>query len=328
LQNNLVQILNLKKYFRIKKGIFFKTNDYIKAVDNVKINIEANKTLGLVGESGSGKTTLSKCILKLLNPDEGKIIFDGIDITNYSMKQMIPLRKRMQIIFQDPYSSLNPRFTVLKTILEGMNIHKIYDIEKRYERVHELLNMVGLNDNDLNKFPHEFSGGQRQRIVIARALSLNPDFIVCDEPVSSLDVSIQSQIINLLKDLQMQLNLTYLFISHNLAVIRNISDDIAIMYLGQIVEYASSEKIFLEPKHPYTKALLNATPEINPDKKPHRIVLKGNIPSASKIPNGCRFHPRCPEKIKECSYIEPVLSINESHQVRCLLYKECFPDII
>jgi oligopeptide/dipeptide ABC transporter ATP-binding protein len=300
----------------------------VKAVDDVSFQIKKGETLGLVGESGCGKTTIGRSLLRLIEPTGGKVIFEGKDVTAMNHKELKDVRKDMQIIFQDPYSSLNPRMTVGGMITEILKFHKIAEGEKAEKRVYELLEIVGLSRLHARRYPHEFSGGQRQRIGIARALSVEPKFIVCDEPVSALDVSIQSQIINLLQDLQNELGLTYLFISHDLSVVEHLSDRVCVMYLGQIVEAADCKDLYDKPMHPYTEALLSAVPVPDPRKKTQRIILKGDVPSPANVPTGCYFHPRCPKIIKgQCEHIEPVLAaVNQStHYVKCILYPESYP---
>lgn len=324
----LLEVQNLKKYFPIKKGILSKTIGYVKAVDDVSFQIRKGETLGLVGESGCGKTTIGRSLLRLIEPTGGVVNFEGQNVTEMDSKALKKLRKDMQIIFQDPYSSLNPRMTVGGMITEILKFHEISEGEAADKRVEELLDIVGLSKLHARRYPHEFSGGQRQRIGIARALSVEPKFIVCDEPVSALDVSIQSQIINLLQDLQNNLGLTYLFISHDLSVVEHISDRVAVMYLGQIVEIADCKELYAGTKHPYSEALLSAVPIPDPKQKRKRIILAGDVPSPANVPSGCYFHPRCP-KIKkgECEIIRPVLaSLNQSsHEVKCLLYPESYP---
>jgi oligopeptide/dipeptide ABC transporter ATP-binding protein len=324
----LLDVQNLKKYFPIKRGLFSKTVGYVKAVDDVSFKINKGETLGLVGESGCGKTTIGRSILRLIEPTGGKVIFEGKDVTEMGTDELKKVRKDMQIIFQDPYSSLNPRMTVGGMITEILKYHEIAEGEAAEKRVLELLEKVGLSKLHARRYPHEFSGGQRQRIGIARALSVEPKFIVCDEPVSALDVSIQSQIINLLQDLQKELGLTYLFISHDLSVVEHISDRVAVMYLGQIVEVADVKDLYAQTKHPYSQALLSAVPVPDPKKKRSRIILTGDVPSPAKVPTGCYFHPRCPKIIKgECEHIHPLLApLNQStHMVKCLLYPESYP---
>ncbi|MCD6459800.1 dipeptide ABC transporter ATP-binding protein [bacterium] len=300
-QNNfLIEVKNLRKYFPVRKGFFAKTHAYVKAVDDISFSIEKCKTLGLVGESGCGKTTAGRTILRLLEPTSGEVIFDGKPLFNLKRRELKSLRKEIQIIFQDPYSSLNPRMPVGSIIEEGLLIHRIGNKKFRRSRAKELLDIVGLAPDYYNRYPHEFSGGQRQRIGIARALALNPKFIVCDEAVSALDVSVQAQIINLLENLQKEFGLAYMFISHDLGVVKHVSDYIAVMYLGKIVEYASTDNLFSNPLHPYTQALLSAIPVPDPRSGKKRIVLKGDIPSPVNPPSGCYFHPRCPQAKDKC----------------------------
>jgi len=321
----IIEVKNLKKYFPIKRGIILSKHvGDVKAVDDVSFYIRKGETLGLVGESGCGKSTVARTIIRLLEPTDGQIIFDGIDITKLSNKDLRKIRKDMQIIFQDPYSSLNPRMTVSEIIGEPLEVHGIVrNSQEKEKRVQELLELVGLAPYHATRYPHEFSGGQRQRIGIARALALNPKFIVADEPTSALDVSIRSQIINLMQDLQKEFKLTYLFISHDLAVIRHICDRIAVMYLGKIVEIANNDDLYNSPLHPYTQALLSAIPIPDPEvaEKRKKIVLTGDVPSSVNPPSGCRFHPRCPSVMDICSKEEPILKeINPGHFVACHLY--------
>jgi oligopeptide/dipeptide ABC transporter ATP-binding protein len=298
--DNLVEVKGLRTHFPIKAGVFSHTVGHVKAVDGVSFSIPAGKTLGLVGESGCGKTTIGRTLIRLLQPTEGTFTFDGQDVFSLSSGKMKKLRQDVQMMFQDPYGSLNPRMTVEGIIGEAMKVHRFVSGKQRQDRVVDLMEKVGLSPEHLNRYPHEFSGGQRQRIGIARALALDPKFIICDEPVSALDVSIQSQIINLLQDLQNQLKLTYLFIAHDLAVVEHISDFVAVMYLGRIVEYADRDTLYANPVHPYTQALLSAIPEPTPTKGKQRIVLGGEVPSPSHPPSGCPFHPRCPLAEEGC----------------------------
>ena len=321
--NSLLEIKNLVKFFPIKKGVFRKTVGWIKAVDDISFEVYEGETLGLVGESGCGKTTTALSILRLEEPTKGQVIFDGKDITKIKKSDMRKERKNMQIIFQDPYSSLNPRMKIKDIIAEGMLTHGILkNTKERYKRVRELLDKVGIPAEYMDRFPHEFSGGQRQRIGIARALALEPKIVMCDEAVSALDVSIRSQIINLLKDLQSEFKLTYLFIAHDLSVIKYICDRVVVMYLGKIVEIADKKELFADTMHPYTQALISAVPVPNPDYKKERIILKGDVPSPANPPKGCRFHPRCSKVMKICSEIEPKLKeVKDGHFCACHLYK-------
>lgn len=303
----LVEVKNLKKYFPVRGGLRKGNRQVLKAVDDVTFSIYKGETLGLVGESGCGKTTVGRTVLKLYSPTGGQIIFDGEDITNLSDRQMRPYRKRMQIIFQDPYASLNPRMTVGDIIAESIDIHNIAKGDDRKAMIYDLLDKVGLNGEHANRYPHEFSGGQRQRIGIARALAVNPDFIVCDEPISALDVSIQAQVVNLLKDLQDEMGLTYLFIAHDLSMVKHISDRVGVMYLGKLVEIAASAELYNIPLHPYTQALLSAVPVPDPDtmEQRNRIILKGDVPTPINPPSGCRFRTRCPIARDICAEKEP-----------------------
>ncbi len=317
----LLQVKNLVKYFPIKKGVFRRTVGWIKAVDDISFEVYEGETVGLVGESGCGKTTTALTILRLEEPTGGQVIFDGKELTKMKRSKMRREKKNMQIIFQDPYSSLNPRMKVKNIIAEGMLTHNILNSQQRYKRVGELLERVGIPVEYMDRFPHEFSGGQRQRIGIARALALEPKIIMCDEPVSALDVSIRSQIINLLKDLQKEYNLTYLFVAHDLSVIKYVSDKVIVMYLGKIVEIADKKEFFINTLHPYAQALISAVPVPNPDYKKDRIILKGDVPSPANPPKGCRFHPRCSKIMKICSKIEPELvEAKEEHFVACHLF--------
>jgi len=314
----LLEVHDLKTYFPIQAGFFGRIAGYVKAVDGVSFRIHPGKTLGLVGESGCGKTTVGRTILRLVPAVSGRILFDGFDVLQIPPARLKPLRRQMQIMFQDPYGSLNPRMNVETIVGEPLKVHGIASGSSRRQRVVELLEQVGLSRRYLDRYPHEFSGGQRQRIGIARALALGPKFLVCDEPVSALDVSIQSQIINLLMDLQACLGLTYLFIAHDLAVVRHISDEVAVMYLGRIVEHAPRDILFERPLHPYTQALLSAIPVPQPGLRQKRIVLTGEIPSPANPPSGCPFHPRCPLAEDRCRQEQQVLAEYEKgHWAAC-----------
>lgn len=315
--DTLVEVKHLKKYFPLKSGIIRRTREWVHAVDNVDLTINKGETFGLVGESGCGKSTLGRTILFLHKPTEGEIRFEGTLLNQPTMKVV---RSKMQMVFQDPFGSLNPRMTVGDIIGRPMEIHGIRPLEERRKRIGTLLNEVGLNPDHANRYPHEFSGGQRQRIAVARALSLNPSFIILDEPTSALDVSVQAQILNLFKDLQQKLGLTYLFISHNLNVINHVSNRIAVMYLGKIVEQAPTTTLFHKQAHPYTQALFSAIPVPDPKLKRERIVLPGDIPNPTNPPSGCRFHPRCPVAIQKCSVEEPGWrEISSKHWTACHL---------
>jgi len=312
-----LRVEGLKKYFPVRRGFFQRAAGWIKAVDGIDLEIEPGKTLALVGESGCGKSTVAKVILRLIEPDEGKLIYKGSDITNISHREMKHLRKEMQIVFQDPFGSLNPRMTVGQTIEEGLRGMDLSKRERR-DRRDELLEMVGISAISSDRYPHEFSGGQRQRVGVARALSVSPSLIICDEPVSALDVSIQAQIINLLKDLQDRLGLSYLFISHDLNVVGYLSDKVAVMYLGHIMEYASTEELFESPLHPYTLALLSAVPVAEPDKRLELKSLSGDVPSPLDPPPGCKFQGRCPQVEERCREEEIGFArVSEDHLVRC-----------
>ena len=316
----LIEVRNLTKHFPAGAGLFGVQGSAVKAVDGVSFNIRRGETFGLVGESGCGKSTTGRCILRLIEPTSGEVSFQGHNLLSVGSDEMRRLRRDMQIIFQDPYSSLNPRMRVGQIIEEPLIIHRIADRRRRRDRVSELLGLVGLEADHARRYPHEFSGGQRQRIGIARALALDPKFIVCDEPVSALDVSVQAQVVNLLQDLQERLGLTYLFISHGLSVVEHISTRVGIMYLGKLVEVASSEEIFHNPLHPYTRALLSAIPNPDPDHRRERLPLAGDIPTAIDPPSGCRFRTRCPIAEPRCADEEPQLvEVGRDHLVACMV---------
>ncbi len=317
-KNTIIQVKKLKQYFPIKKGLFGTSKEFIKAVDNIDFFINTGETFGLVGESGCGKTTLGRTIIQLIPPTAGVVYYMGTNLSTITKKELRKLRPHMQIVFQDPSSSLNPRMTVKQIIGEPLYINKKMRGEELTKKILELLKTVGLDEQHMYRFPHEFSGGQKQRIGVARALALNPDFIILDEPTSALDVSVQAQILNLFKDLQNKFNLTYLFITHDLSVIKYISDRVAVMYAGKIVELAPTKELFKEQFHPYTQALLAAIPVPTPKIKRKRIYLKGEVPSLINPPSGCRFHPRCSDAKPECSKQEPKLKeIKKGHYVAC-----------
>ncbi|EIT84661.1 oligopeptide/dipeptide ABC transporter ATPase [Fictibacillus macauensis ZFHKF-1] len=317
----LVKVENLKKHFPIKGGVLGSTVGQVKAVDGVSFTIKKGETLGLVGESGCGKSTTGRMLLRLLEPSEGKVYFEGKDILSLSSSEMRKMRRDMQMVFQDPYASLNPRHTVEKILEEPLIVHGMRNRQERKKRVKELLEVVGLSSYHAGRYPHQFSGGQRQRIGIARALAVNPKLIIADEPVSALDVSIQSQVLNLLQDLQKEFDLTYLFIAHDLGVVRHISDRVGVMYLGNIVELSTSEELYDEPLHPYTQALLSAVPIPDVDVKRERIILKGDVPSPSNPPKGCAFHTRCPQAMERCGSERPAFQeMKDGHYVACHLY--------
>lgn len=324
-ENILLDVSHVTKYFRAQSMVFLRREKYVKAVDDVSLQIARGETLGLVGESGCGKTTLGYIILHLIEPTSGKVHFEEKDITDLYRRDARRLRKDMQIIFQDPFSSLNPRLTVGSILREVLRVHDMVPENQIQNRVAELLKLVGLDSSHAKRYPHEFSGGQRQRIGIARALAVQPKFIVCDEPVSSLDVSIQAQILNLLNDLQEEFGLTYLFIAHNLTIVEHMSDRVAVMYLGKIVELANHDSLYNEPKHPYTQALLSSIPIPDPTYNGERKILLGDVPSPVVVPSGCPFHTRCPQAFDACTQVMPHLEeITERHLVSCLLYEQCW----
>jgi oligopeptide transport system ATP-binding protein len=317
----LLEVKNLKKHFPIQAGLLQRTVGYVKAVDDVSFYVNQGETLGIVGESGCGKSTTGRMIMRLLDPTEGSILFEGKDISKLSQSEIRPYRREIQMVFQDPYASLNPRKTVGNLLEEPYVIHNLYSPKERKERVQELLEIVGLNAVHYDRYPHEFSGGQRQRIGIARALTLRPKLIVADEPVSALDVSIQSQVLNLMEDLQEEFNLTYIFVAHDLSVVRHISDRVGVMYLGKLAEIGPNDEIYSNPLHPYTQSLLSAVPVPNPKVKRERIILKGDVPSPSNPPKGCVFHTRCPKAMDHCKTEIPVLQeYKQGHYVSCHLY--------
>lgn len=320
MSESLLKVEHVVKHFPIHGGLFSRQVASVKAVSDISFELKKGETLGLVGESGCGKSTLGRCLIRLIEPTSGKIFFNGEDITTVDNDRMRDLRRKMQIIFQDPYASLNPRMTIGAILEEPLVIHNLYPNEKeRKERVAELIKLVGLRPEHLTRYPHEFSGGQRQRVGIARALAVNPEIIICDEPVSALDVSIQAQVINLLMELQQKLGLTYIFIAHDLKVVEHVSTKVAVMYLGQIVEMATADELYKNPQHPYTKALLSAIPIPDPKPRPERIILTGDVPSPIAPPPGCYFNPRCPMASAECKMTKPELvEKSKGHFVSCL----------
>ena len=314
----LVEVNNLVKYFPVRAGLLQRVVNHVKAVDDVSFIVRQGETLGLVGESGCGKTTVGRTMLRLVEPTSGAVKFDGKDVFSMKPQELKIVRRDMQIIFQDPYASLDPRVPIGESVMEGLHIHRIGTPKERVDIMLETLKKVGLEDYHARRYPHEFSGGQRQRIGIARALALRPRFIICDEPVSALDVSIQSQVLNILKDLQGEFGLTYLFIAHNLSVVEHVSSRVAVMYLGKMVELATREDLFRSPLHPYTQALMSAIPVPNPRLKRERVILKGDVPSPLNPPKGCRFHPRCPWAIEICSHEEPEFKeLKPNHWAAC-----------
>jgi oligopeptide/dipeptide ABC transporter ATP-binding protein len=317
-ERDLVEVKNLVKYFPVRGGLLQRVIAQVQAVENVSFSIRRGETLGLVGESGCGKTTVGRTLLRLIPATKGEVLFEGRNVFSANGRELKALRRDMQIIFQDPYSSLDPRMPVGESIGEGLLVHGMRNRKERFEIVINTLRKVGLEDYHARRYPHEFSGGQRQRIGIARALALRPKFIVCDEPVSALDVSIQAQVLNILKELQSEFNLTYLFIAHNLSVVEHISDRVAVMYLGKMVELADRDELYKNPLHPYTQALMSAIPVPDPDLKRDRIILKGDVPSPLRPPTGCRFHPRCPVALEHCSREEPQFrEASPGHWVAC-----------
>jgi len=317
-KKDLVEVKNLYKYFPVRGGLLQRVVAWVQAVDDVSFSVRQGETLGLVGESGCGKTTVGRTMLRLTEPTGGAVLYEGIDLFSLHGSELKKMRRNMQIIFQDPYASLDPRMPIGESIAEGLKIHNIGTPRDRFETVIETLRKVGLEDYHARRYPHEFSGGQRQRIGIARALALQPKFIICDEPVSALDVSIQSQVLNILNDLQKEFGLTYLFIAHNLSVVEHISHRVAVMYLGKVIEMTTREELFRNPLHPYTQALMSAIPIPDPTLKRERIILPGDVPSPLNPPSGCRFHPRCPVAMEHCALEEPpFIEVSPDHWVAC-----------
>ena len=320
---NLLEVRNLKKYYSVKSGFLKKDCRSVKAVDGINLSVKQGEILGIVGESGCGKSTLGRSILRLIEPTSGEVIFEGTNICGLKKEEMRLKRREMQIVFQDPGASLNPRLTVGEIIGEPLEVFHICEGKEKEERIYKLMDLVGINRAYINRFPHEFSGGQRQRLGIARALAVNPKLIICDEPVSALDVSIRAQVLNLMKELKDKLNLTYIFISHDLSVVHHICDRVAVMYLGRVVEIADKKQIYENPVHPYTKALLSAIPMPDPEVKRERIILQGDVPNPADPPSGCHFHKRCPYAKKECSEtVPPFVTVEPGHQVLCWLAEE------
>ena len=319
----LLQVKNLKKYFPIGKSFLKKNQKYLRAVDGISFNLKAGKTVGIVGESGCGKTTMGRTVLRLYEPTDGEIIFEGKDIAHLNGEELRKIRPSFQMIFQDPYSSLSPRLPVGELIGEAVKVHKIVPANEVKDYVLDIMKKCGLQEHFYDRYPHEFSGGQRQRICIAKALALKPKLVICDEPVSALDVSIQAQVINLFKDLQEKDNLAYIFISHDLSVVEHISDEVGVMYLGNMVEFGSKEEMFENPMHPYTKSLFSAVPIPDPDVKMNRIILRGDIPSPANPPSGCKFHTRCNQCKEICKTVEPKFKdYGNGHMVACHLYEQ------
>lgn len=320
---NLLEVRNLKKYYSVRSGFLNKDRRSVKAVDGINLSVKQGEILGIVGESGCGKSTLGRSILRLIEPTSGEVILEGTNICGLKKEEMRLKRREMQIVFQDPGASLNPRLTVGEIIGEPLEVFHICEGKEKEERIYKLMDLVGINRAYINRFPHEFSGGQRQRLGIARALAVNPKLIICDEPVSALDVSIRAQVLNLIKELKDKLNLTYIFISHDLSVVHHICDRVAVMYLGRVVEIADKKQIYENPVHPYTKALLSAIPMPDPEVKRERIILQGDVPNPADPPSGCHFHKRCPYAKKECSEtVPPFVTVEPGHQVLCWLAEE------